>query len=245
MTVGKVGDKTIATPLARGAGIITSLVRADGIVQIPRFSEGLDAGDAVTVNLYRDPAQIERTIVAIGSHDMTLDLLAQFLAERAPGFRLASANVGSLGGLIAIRRGEAHLGGAHLLSPETGEYNLAYADQYLPDADVVLVTLAHREQGFMVAKGNPKSIKGLADLAKEGSRFVNRQRGSGTRILLDYELGQLGIPTEQIRGYEREEFTHMAVAADIASGTADCGLGIRAAARALDLDFVPLTEETL
>lgn len=243
VTVGKVGGKTIASPLARGAGIISSLVRADGIVRIPRFSEGLDAGEPVIVHLYRDPAQIERTIVAIGSHDMTLDLLAQFLAERAPGFRLASANVGSLGGLIAIRRGEAHLGGAHLLSPETGEYNLAYVSQYLPDTDVALVTLVHREQGLMIAKGNPKSIKVLADLSDEGLRFVNRQRGSGTRILLDYELEQLGVSPDQIQGYEREEFTHLAVAAHIAGGTADCGLGIRAAARALDLDFVPISEE--
>jgi putative molybdopterin biosynthesis protein len=241
VTVGKVGEKTIASPLARGAGIITSLVRADGIVRIPRFSEGLETGDPVTVHLYRDPSQIERTIVAIGSHDMTLDLLAQYLAERAPGYRLASANVGSLGGLIAIRRGEAHLGGSHLLDAETGEYNLAYVEQYLPDEEVVLVTLAHREQGLMVAKNNPKGIQSLSDLP--GIRFVNRQRGSGTRILLDYELARLGLSPEQIDGYEREEFTHLAVAAQIAGGTADCGLGIRAAARALDLDFVPITEE--
>ena len=242
VTVGQVGAKTIATPLARGAGVISSLVRADGIVRIPRFSEGLDTGDGVTVHLYRQPAQIKRTIVAIGSHDMTLDLLAQFLAERAPGSRLASANVGSLGGLIAIRRGEAHLGGAHLLDPETGDYNLRYVDEYLPDADVVLVTLAGREQGLMVAKGNPKGIQSLANLAQD-VRFVNRQRGSGTRILLDYELAQIGLSSEHIDGYTREEFTHLAVAADIASGTADCGLGIRAAANALDLDFVPITEE--
>jgi putative molybdopterin biosynthesis protein len=241
VTVGKVGEKTIASPLARGAGVMSSLVRADGIVRIPRFSEGMDAGDAVTVHLYRDLAQLERSIVAIGSHDMTLDLLAQFLAERAPGFRLVSANVGSLGGLIAIRRREAHLGGAHLLDAETGAYNLTYVDQYLPDVDVALVTLAHREQGLMVTKGNPQNINSLADLP--GKRFVNRQRGSGTRILLDYELAQIGVLSEQIDGYEREEFTHLAVAAAIASGTAECGLGIRAAARALDLDFVPITEE--
>jgi putative molybdopterin biosynthesis protein len=238
VTVGQVGDRVIATPLARGAGVISSLVRADGIVRIPRFSEGLEAGAAVTVHLYRAPAQIARTIVAIGSHDLTLDLLAQFVAERAPGFRLASANVGSLGGLVALRRGEAHLAGSHLLDPATGDYNWRYIDQYLPGEDVVLVTLVHREQGLIVPPGNPQGIAGLDDLARPDVLYVNRQRGAGTRILLDYELAQRGIAPEQVRGYDREEYTHLAVAAAVASGTASCGLGVRAAARALALDFL-------
>ncbi len=238
VTVGQVGDKVIATPLARGAGVITSLVRADGIVRIPRFSEGVDAGTEVTVHLYRTPQQIARTIVAIGSHDITLDLLAQFIAERAPGYRLSSANVGSLGGLVALRRGEAHLAGSHLLDPETGDYNGRYIDQYLPGRDVALVTLVRREQGLIVPPGNPQAIESLDDLAREDVTFVNRQRGAGTRLLLDYELGQRGIDPARVRGYEREEYTHLAVAAAVASGTASCGLGVRAAARALGLDFV-------
>ncbi len=240
VTVGKVGDKVIATPLSRGAGVITSLVRADGIVRIPRFSEGLDAGAVVTVHLYRSPQEIARTIVAIGSHDMTLDLLAQYLAERAPGMRLSSANVGSLGGLIALRRGEAHLAGSHLLDPESGEYNWRYIEQYLPGREVVLVTLTHREQGLIVMAGNPKGIAGFEDLRRADVSFVNRQRGAGTRLLLDYELGRRGIAPQEVRGYEREEYTHLAVAAAVASGSADCGLGVRAAARALGLDFVPV-----
>ncbi len=240
VTVGRVGDKVIATPLSRGAGVITSLVRADGIVRIPRFSEGLDAGATVTVRLYRTPQEIARTIVAIGSHDMTLDLLAQHLAERAPGMRLASANVGSLGGLIALRRGEAHLAGSHLLDPDTGEYNWRYVDQYLPGREVLLVTLAYREQGLIVAPGNPKNIAGFEDLIRSDVTFVNRQRGAGTRLLLDYELQRRGIDGAQVRGYEREEYTHLAVAAAVSSGSADCGLGVRAAARALGLDFVPV-----
>lgn len=238
VTVGQVGDKVIATPLARGAGVITSLVRADGIVRIPRFSEGVDAGTEVTVHLYRTPQQIARTIVAIGSHDITLDLLAQFIAERAPGHRLSSANVGSLGGLVALRRGEAHLAGSHLLDPETGDYNWRYIDQYLTGRDVTLVTLVRREQGLIVPPGNPQAIESLDDLAREDVTFVNRQRGAGTRLLLDYELGQRGIDPAQVRGYEREEYTHLAVAAAVAGGTASCGLGVRAAARALGLDFV-------
>jgi putative molybdopterin biosynthesis protein len=233
-----VGNRVIATPLARGAGVITSLVRADGIVRVPRFSEGVDAGAEVNVHLYRTPQQIARTIVAIGSHDITLDLLAQFLAERAPGFRLSSANVGSLGGLVALKRGEAHLAGSHLLDPDTGNYNWRFIDQYLQGRAVTLITLAGREQGLIVEPDNPQGISGLADLTREGVLFVNRQRGAGTRILLDYELTRLGITPEQVPGYEREEYTHLAVAAAVASGTATCGLGIRAAARALNLDFI-------
>ncbi len=240
VTVGKVGDRVIATPLSRGAGVISSLVRADGIVRIPRFSEGMTSGAAVTVHLYRHPRQIEQTVVAIGSHDMTLDLLAQFLAERAPGMWLSSANVGSLAGLIALKRGESHFGGSHLLDPATGDYNWAYIDQYLPDREVVLVTLVGREQGLIVAEGNPQGIDGLDDLTRDDLLYVNRQRGAGTRILLDYELEQRGIKAAQVLGYDREEYTHLAVAAAVSSGTASCGLGVRAAARALGLDFVPV-----
>jgi putative molybdopterin biosynthesis protein len=248
VTVGKVGDRVVATPLSRGAGVISSLVRADGIVVVPRHNEGLNAGDSVTVRLYRPAAEIERTIVAIGSHDLTLDLLAQYLAEAGAGTaggatRLASANVGSQGGLVALRRGEAHLAGSHLLDPDTGEYNLAYIHRYLPDTPVVLVQLVGRDQGLIVPPGNPRHLRTLADLAQPGLTFVNRQRGAGTRVLLDFEIGKIGLTPAEIPGYEREEYTHLAVAAAVASGVADCGLGIAAAARALNLDFVPLFKE--
>ena len=252
VTAGKVGERIVAAPLSRGAGVITSLVRADGIVRIPRFSEGVDTGAEVTIELYTDPAEIDRTIVHIGSHDLTLDLLAQHLAEitsdsptpdRSAQRRFVSAHAGSLGGLIALRRGEAHLAGSHLLDPETGEYNFACIKQYLPNVPVVVVTLLRREQGLIVAKGNPKSIASLKDLARSDVRFVNRQRGAGTRVLLDYRLKELGIAAESVHGYQREEYTHLAVAAAVQSGVADCGLGVRAAARALDLDFVSVEWE--
>lgn len=243
VAVGKVGNNIMTTPISRGAGVITSLVRADGIVRIPRFSEGEDAGSTVTVHLYRTRREIERTLVAIGSHDLTLDVLAQFLAEKTAGFRLMSANVGSLGGLVALRRGEAHLAGSHLLDPETGVYNDSYLERYLPRQPLMVVTLVGREQGWIVPTGNPKRLKDWADVAQPDVQYVNRQRGAGTRVLLDYELSQRGIEVGQVRGYDREEFTHLAVAAAVASGVADAGLGIRAAARALDLDFVPLTHE--
>jgi len=241
VTVGRVGPRLIAAPLARGAGVLTSLVRADGLVRIPAGAQGLEAGQAVRVQLYRRPDEIERTIVALGSHDLTLDLMAQFLAER--GRRLASANVGSLGGLIALRRGEAHFAGSHLLDPESGEYNLRYVREYLPETPVVIIGLVGREQGLMIAAGNPLRLHGLEDVARTAASFVNRQRGAGTRVLLDYHLERAGIDAATIRGYEHEEYTHLAVAAAVASGRAACGLGIRAAAEALGLGFVPLFDE--
>ncbi|MCX8063100.1 MAG: molybdopterin biosynthesis protein, partial [Anaerolineales bacterium] len=241
VVVGKVGDRVCAAPLSRGAGVITSLVQADGIVIVPRGIQGLEAGEKVNVRLYRPLEDIERTILAIGSHDVGLDVLAQFLARRAR--RLVSANVGSLGGLIALRRGEAHFAGSHLLHPETGVYNLPYIRQYLPNRAMVVIGFANRMQGLIVPKGNPQGLTSLVDLTRNDVRFVNRQSGAGTRVLLDYHLKQMSIEPQQIRGYENQEFTHLAVAAAVASGRATCGLGIAAAAQALDLDFVPLFSE--
>jgi putative molybdopterin biosynthesis protein len=241
VTVGRVGERTVAAPLSRGAGVITSLVRADGIVHIPRFLEGVEAGQEVTVELHRDVQEIDRTIVHIGSHDLCLDLLSQSLAEA--GRRFSSANAGSLGGLLAVGRGDAHLAGSHLLDPQTGEYNISYVQKYLPGLPVLLVNLVYREQGLIIARRNPKAITGLTDLSRGDLRYVNRQRGAGTRVLLDYHLDRLGIRPEQIHGYAREEYTHLAVAVAVQSGAADCAMGIEAAANALGLDFIPLAKE--
>ena len=241
--LGQVGERLIAAPLSRGAGVIMSMVRADGLVCIPRFSEGVHAGADVEVELLRDMDEIQHTVVAIGSHDLALDLLSNALARRVPGGSLASANVGSLGGLLALARGEAHLAGSHLLDEDSGEYNVRYIKRHLPDRRVVLVHLAGRVQGLIVPKGNPESLNSLSDLARGGVQFVNRQRGSGTRVLLDFKLRELGLGSSAISGYDREQYTHLAVAADVASGAADVGLGILAAARALELDFVPLFNE--
>jgi len=241
VSLGRVGAKLLATPLSRGAGVITSLVQADGLMILPRGIQGVEAGNPVQVHLYRSRAELDRTILCLGSHDLTLDILAQFLAKR--NRRLASANVGSQGGLIALGRGEAHLAGSHLLDPATGDYNLPYLKQYLPDVRVRVVALVGRDQGLIVKRGNPAGIKTLEDLTRPEVRFVNRQRGAGTRVLLDYHLSLEGIVPERIIGYNREEFTHLGVAASIASGRADCGLGIAAAAQALELDFIPLFQE--
>lgn len=241
VVVGQVGSRLLAAPLARGAGVITSLVRADGITILPRGTQGVEAGTNVRVRLYHSPVELDRTLFAIGSHDVTLDLLAQYLAAR--GRRLVSANVGSLGGLVALRREESHLAGCHLLDPATGTYNLAAVRQYLPGIKVRIYGWVGREQGLMFVKGNPKGFSGLQDLARNDITFVNRQRGAGTRILLDYHLEKSGIAADTVKGYEHEEYTHLAVAAAVASGRADSGLGIPAAAQALGLDFIPLYHE--
>jgi putative molybdopterin biosynthesis protein len=220
-----------------------SMVRADGLLRIPRFSEGVLAGSDVEVELLRGVDDIRKTVVAIGSHDLALDLLSNALARRSPGASLASANVGSLGGLLALARGEAHLAGSHLLDEHTGEYNVSYIQRHLAGRPVVLLHLAGRVQGLIVQKGNPRDLSALQDLGRPDIQFVNRQRGSGTRVLLDFELRRSGIDAAAIGGYEREHYTHLAVAADVASGAADVGLGILAAARALELDFVPLFNE--
>ncbi|OWZ84753.1 molybdopterin biosynthesis protein [Natranaerobius trueperi] len=241
--VGKVGDNFVATPLGRGAGMIMSLVKADGVTVIPQMREGIEKGEEVEVDLYRPKNEIESTVVGIGSHDISLDILSNELHKHFPPYSLSSAHVGSMGGIMALKREEAHIAGVHLLDSETGEYNKPHIEKYLKEEDVVLVNLAYREQGLIVSKGNPKNITGLHDIVRDDVSFVNRQKGAGTRILLDYKLKELGINSENILGYDREEVNHLSVAAAVNGNTADCGLGIRAAAEALDLEFVPVAKE--
>jgi putative molybdopterin biosynthesis protein len=241
--LGRVAGNLVATPLPRGAGVLTSLVRADGLLVVPAGLEGHHAGEEVDVALLRGVGEIDRTIVAVGSHDLVLDLAASELRATDPGVTLASSNVGSLGGLVALRDGLCHLAGSHLLDPATGEYTLPYVDRVLGERDIAVVRLVHREQGLIVGRGNPLGLAGIDDLARPDVRYVNRQRGAGTRVLLDHELGCRGIAPGAVTGYAREEHTHLAVAAAVAAGRADAGLGVMAAARAFDLDFVPVTRE--
>ncbi len=242
VAVGKVGDKLLAAPLSRGAGVISSLVRADGLVIFPSGTQGAEAGEVVEVQLYRSHSEIERTIFCIGSHDMTLDLLAQSLSQQDR--RLTSANIGSQGGLIALNNGEAHIAGSHLLDPKTGLYNIPYIKRYIKGIRIMVFGFVGREQGLMVRRDNPKRIIQLGDLRNPEVTFINRQRGAGTRVLLDYQLSKSGILSKDIKGYDQEEYTHLGVAAAVASGRADCGLGIPAAAQSLGLDFIPLFQET-
>jgi putative molybdopterin biosynthesis protein len=241
--LGRVQGRLIAMPLQRGAGVVTSITRADGIIRIPQELEGLGVEEKVSVRLLRPREQLDHTLIMIGSHDNTIDVLANELKRLDSRVHLSSSNVGSLGGLMALRRAQTHLAGSHLLDTETGDYNFSYIERYLKGTPVRIVQLARRQQGLLLRSGNPKNIRGIPDLQRQDVNFINRQAGSGTRILLDYSLAQLGLSAESIRGYEQEEFTHMAVAVAVLSGRADAGMAIYASARALDLDFIPVAEE--
>jgi putative molybdopterin biosynthesis protein len=243
VNIGRVGEKTVATPLPRAAGSITTLTRAEGIIRIPAFSEGVREEEEIEAELLVDEEEISNTVVVIGSHDITIDLLADEIKRVGHPIRISSGNVGSLGGIMALRKGTCHIAGSHLLDTDTGDYNISYIKRYLKGIKISVFHLVLRDQGLMVARGNPKGIRGIEDLARADIAFVNRQAGSGTRVLFDYEMAKSGMEPEQIKGYDHEEFTHMAVAVDVLSGAADCSMGILAAAKALDLDFIPMARE--
>lgn len=242
VSVGNVQDKMVAAPLGRGAGLISSLSKAQGIISVDAASSGINAGSTVPVRFLRK-SKPENTILAVGSHDLALELLGVFMRRRKEDIFLSCANVGSMGGIMAIRNSEAHIAGIHMLDDKTGRYNVSFAERFLPEGAWQLVHMAMRQQGLIVLPGNPKGITGLADLLRPEVTFINRQRGSGTRMLLDYQLGQAGFSFDQIFGYEKEVGTHMAVAASVMAGSADTGLGVQAAAEALGLDFIPVAQE--
>ncbi len=241
--MGHVEGRYIATPLQRGSGVVSSFMKADGILAIPQGVEGCAAGETVSVRLLQPLKKIQNSLVAIGSHDPLLDELSDMLHVQDDALHMISSHAGSMGGIMAMKRREAHFGGIHLLDEEDGSYNVSYVKKYFPQGGISLVEVTGRQQGFMVAKGNPKNIQTIEDLYAEGMRFVNRQKGSGTRILLDYSLKQAGLEGSKIYGYEREEFTHTSVAAQIALGSADVGMGIYAAAKMFGLDFIPVCVE--
>lgn len=241
--MGEVGGKLTASPLSRGAGVVSSFMKADGILEVPQGTEGYEAGEEVQVRLLSTPEKLQNTLVVIGSHDPLLDEVADMMHRADPTVFMSSSHVGSMGGIMAIRRGEAHAGGCHLLDTETGVYNLSFLKKYFPNGGIRLVRCVGRQQGLMLAKGNPLDIKEFADIAKNGVRYVNRQKGSGTRVLMDYLCEQYAVNVSDIYGYEREELTHTSVAAQIANGSADAGMGIYSAAQLYDLDFLPICIE--
>jgi putative molybdopterin biosynthesis protein len=243
MKLGDVSGNIVATPVNRGAGIIMSLVRADGIMRIPAMSEGFGMGSEVSIEMLRDMSEIKNTIVCIGSHDNTLDLIANHIKKSYPEYSLSSAHTGSMGGIMAIRNEEAHIAGSHLLDEESGTYNIPFIKKYLENKKLKVINLVFREQGLFVQKGNPKKINGAEDLLREDVIFINRQAGSGTRLLTDKCLKDLGINADEIKGYDKCEFTHMSVASAVKSGVADTGMGIYSASVALDIDFIPVARE--
>ena len=241
--MGYVDGKLIASPLSRGAGVVSSFMKADGILEIPQGQEGYEAGSSVQIRLLRPLCELQNTLVAIGSHDPLLDEISNFLHRKHPDLYMASSHVGSMGGIMAVRRGETHMAGIHLLNEKDGTYNTAFVQKYFPKGGVRVIECVGRTQGIMVAAGNPKNISNINSLKTPGIRYVNRQKGSGTRILIDYLCKQEQIDTSAIYGYDREEFTHTSVAAQIASGSADAGMGIYSAARLYGLDFIPICIE--
>lgn len=241
--MGYVGDRLMASPLSRGSGVVSSFMKADGILTVPQGTEGYETGEQVPVRLLSREDKLKNTLVVIGSHDPLLDELANLMHMEDGSVYMSSAHVGSMGGIMAIRRGEAHAAGCHLLDTETGEYNRAFIRKYFPKGGVKLLRCVGRQQGLMLQKGNPLGIEKFADIARPGLRYVNRQKGSGTRILTDYLCKKEGLNPETIYGYEREELTHTSVAAQLASGSADAGMGIYSAARLYGLDFLPVCVE--
>ena len=241
--MGYVGDKLMASPLSRGSGVVSSFMKADGILEVPQGLEGYEAGSEVNVRLLSPAEKLKNTLVVIGSHDPLLDELGDLLHVDSNDLFMSSSHVGSMGGIMAIRRGEAHAAGCHLLNTETGAYNVSFIKKYFPKGGVKLVRCVGRQQGLMVAAGNPLGIEKFADIARDGLRYVNRQKGSGTRILTDYLCKQNGLDTASIYGYDREELTHTSVAAQIVSGSADAGMGIYSAAKLYGLEFIPICIE--
>ena len=241
--LGYVGDRLNALPLNRGAGVVSSFVKADGILEVPQGCEGFAAGETVKVRLLSSEEKLRSTLVVIGSHDPLLDELGNMMHANDRTVYMSSMHVGSMGAVMAMRRGEAHAGGCHLLDTETGEYNLSYMRKHFPNRDVKLVRCVGRQQGLMLQKGNPLGIKSFEDISGENVRYVNRQKGSGTRILTDYLCAKSGLDVKSIYGYEREELTHTSVAAQIAAGSADAGMGIYSAAAIYGLDFLPICIE--
>ncbi|MGC9435774.1 MAG: molybdopterin biosynthesis protein [Methanomicrobiales archaeon] len=233
LSAGRIGGEWVAAPLSRGAGVQSSAVRANARLAIPASAEGIAAGETVTATLMVDRETAMQVILLSGSHDPSLDVLADLAARR--GATLSSAHTGSMGGILSLRARTCHAAPMHLLGPG-GEYNIPFLERYLPGEEIDLICVAGREQGIVSREGI-----GAGELA--GHTFINRQKGSGTRLLLDTLLGEEGIDPADLPGYDREVTTHLAVALAVASGEAECGMCVAAAARALNLPFVPVATE--
>lgn len=244
MNIGLVNGEYIANPLTRAAGVTMSLVRADGLLVVPFDTLGYEQGDRVEIELLRPVEEINAGIVFNGSHDLTVDLLSSSLRLRNPNMKIISSHVGSMAGLMAIKKGEAHVAGIHLLDPATKEYNVSYVRRFLAGQEVVLLPFLKRTQGWMLPGGNPLKIETIEDIIEKKAHFVNRQKGAGTRILFDMLLNENGLSSEEVTGYDREMFSHLSVAAEVKINQKSVGLGIYPAAKSMGLDFFPVADES-
>jgi putative molybdopterin biosynthesis protein len=232
-----------AYPLHRGAGVFSSLSQADALLRVPENVEGYDEGVKLPATLLRSEDELTHRINIVGSHDLSLDVLRDMMKGTHPGIDLVSAHVGSLGGILAIQKGIIDIATTHILDEEQRIYNVPAATKYLEGRSYTLIHVAKRIQGLLTAKGNPKNIRTIADLVRDDVIFVNRQFGSGTRILLDMMLKEKAIDRHSIQGYEREESTHAATAVLVKDRIADVGLAIYPVSQIFNLDFIPLMEE--
>lgn len=237
VSVGEVFGRWVATPLNREAGSTTSLVKADGILTIPRLLEGLEAGSLQPIQMLKPLGSLKSRVVVIGSHDPLLDHISDQIS-------MVATHVGSFGGIFSLKRKECHLAPIHLLDEASGAYNTHVVDQFFKGERMVLIKGFRRLQGLYVKDGNPKNIQGISDLTRVDVSFVNRQKGAGTRQLLDFELKKRDISPEDIWGYDRTMTTHTAVAISVATDTADVGMGVYSAAKAIGLTFIPMGYES-
>jgi putative molybdopterin biosynthesis protein len=239
----EIDNNLVAVPRGKGSASMESIIRAQGVMRIPENKEGLSPGDKSLVILTKEKSEIFNNLLLIGSHDLSLDLITNELKKRGANFSLSLQSVGSMAGLMALKRCECQLAGAHLLNPKDGEYNIDHIKRIFKEKDMALINLVYREQGFYVKKSNPKNIKSISDLIDNNISFINRQRGAGTRVLFDYLLDEKNISPDEINGYNQEEYTHIAAAVAVGQGSADVALGIESAANVVGVDFIPITEE--
>ena len=241
--VGKIGEKYLFYPLKRGSSLLKPFVERDGTAVIEERVEGINKGDSVNIEILKKRELLEEQIIFIGSNDFLISELRDILRKYDYTKDIAIINSGSMGGLKAISEKVAHFSGIHLLDMEIGEYNKSFIKKYLKEGEYKYLPFVKREQGFITSKGNPKKIKNIEDLLRDDISFINRQRGAGTRLLLDYLLSRKGIETENIKGYSREVFTHLETGIFIKRREADVGMGIMPVSKILDLEFIPVAEE--
>ncbi len=233
----RVGNRTIIQPVTSLGGFASFAESADGLLV-----GGSSTDRRAKVRLLRDQQVVERQIAVAGCNP-ALFLAAEYLRRRPNEGGLVVCMTGSEAALAALKRGEVHVAGLHIVDERSGEYNLPYLRRHLKDMDCLVVTFATWEEGLIVARGNPKRIRGIDNLGRKGLRLVNRENGSGARQLLDRRLAAIGLRPQRVQGYGRTVGSHLEVAWCIKEGLADAGIGVRAAAAVFGLDFIPLQEE--